>query len=258
MSAIMSSSNDPDHEQREALRELSILRYYLQYGKYVAEECNYFRHKVAALSDKNLRFLKLPWTDVQAMIEMEKALLSEWRSNGKKDPVPKSPTQDAIYEACGKGNLDYYQVIYSIWWHAQRCAGAHNGVNQMIKDCRFEELGQRLYWDLQDIPSLFGADDQARIRTVLETISERYFFTITAAEPVINAYAIDLTYAKNMAILARAKKAKAKGITGPLTIGQQRRAEQDEQRESVHQSRETSTTEWLDGANDDIGMGALE
>ncbi|MDI1493491.1 MAG: hypothetical protein OHK93_005281 [Ramalina farinacea] len=235
--------SEEELEQRAALRELSILRYYLQYGNYVAEECNYFRHKVAALSDKNLQFLKLPWTDVQAMIEKEKKLLSEWRSNGRKDPVPKSPTQDALYNACEKSGCDYDQVIYSIWWYSQRCSLAHNGVNQMIKECRFEELGQRLFWDLQDIPSLFGADDQARIRTVLETISERYFFTITAGEAVKNEHAIQLTSAKDRAILARAEKAKARGVTGPLTIGRQRRAEQDEQRESVHESRETSTTE---------------
>ena len=82
----------------------------------------------------------------------------------------------------------------------------------MIKECRFEGLGNRLYWDLQGIPSIFGADDQARIRTVLETVSERYFFTITAGEAVKNDHAIQLTYAKDETMLAKAGKQRVNAL----------------------------------------------
>lgn len=70
------------------------------------------------------------------------------RFNGKKGLMPKSPTQDAIYNACEKGSFDYDHVTYSIWWYVQQNSRAHNGVTQMIRVSRFKELGNRLYWDL--------------------------------------------------------------------------------------------------------------
>ena len=89
----------------------------------------------------------------------------------------------------------------------------------------------------KSIPTLFPTDDQARIRTVLETVSKRYFFSITGAKPVQNDHAIQFTAAKDRAILAKAKKAKGEGITGPTYDRPARkgRVEQVEQRESVHE-----------------------
>lgn len=45
----------------------------------------------------------------------------------------------------------------------------------MIRDCSFEELGNRFYWDLQDIPSILGTNGQAQMKAVLEGFATCYF-----------------------------------------------------------------------------------
>ena len=59
------------------LRELSILGYHLQYEDQVADHCKEFRDKAAILQGKHPHFFlkKLPWTEVQALIEEKKELL---------------------------------------------------------------------------------------------------------------------------------------------------------------------------------------
>ena len=256
--------SEEELEQKAALRELSTLRYYLQYGDYVADHCHDFRYKASRLQGKDLRFFedRIPWTDVQALIDEEKRAVSEWHANSQKGPVPPKPTQDAIYRACEKSDLDYHQVLYSIEWYAQRNWRAHNGVGRMISDCRFEELGNRIYWDIQDIPTIFGEEDQAKMKAVLEGVANRYFFEVKMEGSILNDHAIGLASARQKAELTKAQKARGgdQSISGPLTVGQQRRVTQHEQRQSVQDERSANShsTEWLDGANEDIGIGDLE
>lgn len=220
-------------EQREAFRELSILRYYLQYGDYVGDECNEFRHQAAKVAGKSEYFFsdKKPWTEMQELIDNENTARSQWHAGDQKGPIPPQPTQDAIYKACVAGNLDYYLVLYSIRWYAQRCSRAHNGVGHMIKECQWEELGARLHWDLRCIPLLFGAEEQDMMTKVLENLARRYFFELRMEGSILNKYAIRLATQRQQDRLEQASKArdkKGKGITGPITIDQQRLAEQDQ------------------------------
>lgn len=68
------------------LRELSILRYHLQYGDYITDQHEDFRDKAATLQSQHQRFFskKLPETEVQALIEKEKKELLECVSMGKR------------------------------------------------------------------------------------------------------------------------------------------------------------------------------
>lgn len=95
--------------------------------------------------------------------------------DSKLKSVRSTPTTDAIGVACADGDFDVTQVRYSIKWYLECNQQVHNGVSQMIQRCDFERLGNPLYSDLRNIPTVLGLQDQSMMKKVLEAICDRFF-----------------------------------------------------------------------------------
>ena len=176
---LLQEASNEDLERDQALRSLSTLRYYLEYGDYVGEYCKEFREKaVAAMSEGHQCFTGKTWSEVESELQEEAASLQKWHRAERRGLMPDTPMTDAINTACANGNYDITQIRYSIRWYAKRNEHAHNGVAQMIQRCDFEKLGNRLISDLKSIPTVLGVPDQAMMEKVLERIRDPFFVEV--------------------------------------------------------------------------------
>ncbi|KAI4285383.1 MAG: hypothetical protein L6R38_000681 [Xanthoria sp. 2 TBL-2021] len=163
----------------QAVEELAKLRYYADYGDYVASLCTDFRNKCVASKVKNVDILLgKSWGQVREELTKEDLKEERFRAWSPTGPGPYCPMAGTIALACEKLALDYKNVRYCIDWYARRNDQSHSGVGFYIKSCNWEDLGAQLLLDIKQVPSIFGKDDQAKMKEALERIKDKYFFRL--------------------------------------------------------------------------------
>ncbi|KAI4149052.1 MAG: hypothetical protein L6R39_002620 [Caloplaca ligustica] len=182
----------------KAVEELAKLRYFADYGDYVAHVCTSFRQQCIAAKVRNVDILiGKSWGKVRDVLEEEDERKREWRRDPCNIPSPPpSPMSTTISCACGVLGLDYDNVRYCIEWYAARNDRAHSGVPFYIKNCDWIKLGRQLWQDLKEVPSVFGESDQRRMTKALEDMRDKFFFELTATSQVPTKLAQDLMVKK--------------------------------------------------------------
>ncbi|KAL8905099.1 MAG: hypothetical protein Q9207_002840 [Kuettlingeria erythrocarpa] len=182
---------DPAPEYQDAItavKELAKLRYYADYGDYLAFLCTSFRQKCAAARVENADLLiGKTWCQVQKVIAKEDQSVEEHKD--RHGPMaaqgrPKTPMTTAIFTACLFLDLDFDNVKYCIDWYAERNKNAHSNVTLLIRDCDWDGLGRQLWKDLNEIPNVFGADDVRRMTESLGRLRDQFFLELTATSRI--------------------------------------------------------------------------
>lgn len=250
---LLHEPSKDEMERDEALRSLLILRYYLEYGDYVAEYCREFRDKAIAVESEGQDCFTQGknWVEVQKELEKEAESCEQWHRQNKREPVPETPMTDAINRACANGNYDITHVTYSIKWYSDRNEQAHNGVSQMIQRCEFHKLGNRLFSDLKSIPRVLGVPDQAMMEKVVESIRDRFFVQVRQEDSVLNQHALKMfarreegkasKIANAQAAKDQKQKADAKTAAKIRRRARQSKESSESVYESVYQDRATQT-----------------
>ncbi|KAI4120757.1 MAG: hypothetical protein LQ338_006788 [Usnochroma carphineum] len=188
----------------QAVEELAKLRYFADYGDYVAHVCTSFRQACIAAKVQNVDILiGKSWGKVRDELEAEDKEMKAWRWSSRTKPSPPIPMRVTIYSACCFLGFDYHNVRYCIKWYAARNDKAHSGVPFYIKNCDWVELGRQLWQDLKEVPSVFGDADRRKMTEALQNIRDKFFFELTATTQVPSELAQKLKAEKNNKDIAR-------------------------------------------------------
>ena len=208
-------------EGQAAIKKLIQLRYYADYGDYVAENCKRFRdgaREQKIEGSQNFTGSGENWTVIQRRMEEEDRKYKEWidrewfdrgRPGGAVAP-PGRPTIHAIDKACTELKLDLENTLFTIRWYSQRNEEMHCKVNIHIQQCDWNALATQLWKDIRELPNVFGDEEYRHMQKVLDVIKDRYFEKLDPTSPVISEKAIELYLAKVQKArnrLARERKA---------------------------------------------------
>ncbi|KAL8921716.1 MAG: hypothetical protein Q9208_005646 [Pyrenodesmia sp. 3 TL-2023] len=198
-----------DQDAMTAVRELAILRYYADYGDYLAFLCTSFRQKCMAAKVKNADMLiGKTWTEVQKIMEKEDELREKYRRDnapGATQGRPLSPMTTLIFAACLFLGLDFHNVKYCINWYAKRNENAHSNVTSFIRNCDWDGLGRQLWKDMDEIPSVFGPDDVKKMTESLKRLRDQFFIELTATSRIATGEALDLLSKKQARDMGKMK-----------------------------------------------------
>ncbi|KAL8779989.1 MAG: hypothetical protein Q9213_006678 [Squamulea squamosa] len=200
-----------DQQATQAIEELAKLRYYADYGDYVAHACTSFRKQ--AQEKKVAQFevmIGKSWGQVRDILRVEEASESDWYASIRTLPEPATPMKRTIIWACHiLDGVDYYNMRYCIDWYADRNEKSHSGVPFYIKNCDWESLGKQLWQDLQDVPSVFGTDDKEKMTQTLDMIRDNRLPSRAAAQLKKDKLAREEQKEENKRITLERQQAKA-------------------------------------------------
>ena len=203
-------------EGQAAVKKLIQLRYYADYGDYMAEYCKSFRDGAVEQKIEGLQYFAGSgenWTVVQKRIEKEERMYKEWSDQGKPGGVvgfPDRPTIHAIDKACTELRLDHENTFFAIRWYSHRNEEMHCKVNIHIQQCDWNALAIQLWKDIRELPNVFGDEEYRHMQKALGVIKDRYFEKLDPVSPVMSGKAIKLTVGKMQKArnkLARERKA---------------------------------------------------
>ncbi|KAL8726215.1 MAG: hypothetical protein Q9166_006840 [cf. Caloplaca sp. 2 TL-2023] len=218
----------------KAIEELARLRYYADYGDYVAHVCTSFRQAATAAKVDNVDILiGKSWGKVRDVLKKEDEETKNWQMNVRIPPSPPCPMTGTIAYACTVLDLEYANIRYCIDWYAARNDKAHSGVPFYIKNCDWDKLATQLWRDLQEVPNVFGRDDQSRMTHALQKIRDKFFDELTATSNIPSKLATDLGLAKAMDAATRAQNRRENKRKGMQAINRRaREAEEKKERKA--------------------------
>ncbi|KAI4247238.1 MAG: hypothetical protein L6R40_001581 [Gallowayella cf. fulva] len=199
-------------EHIRAIKDLARLRYFGDYGDYVALRRTAFRQAAEAAKVENVdRLLGKSWGEIMAIKREEDIDLNCWREMRiwrKENKLsltcrPNTPMTKTIFQACDTLGIHYDSIWYAIEWYANRNAGV---VPFYIQRCDWENLGIQLWKDLRDVPSIFGDNDKMMMTKTLECIRDKYFCELAACSRVPSELADKLKREKVERDLSREKE----------------------------------------------------
>ncbi|KAL8767633.1 MAG: hypothetical protein Q9209_005892 [Squamulea sp. 1 TL-2023] len=178
--AVTTQTPKPRRKRLKSLRDYGD---YGDYGDYVASPCTNFRKKATAGKVAHADILiGKSWGQVRKILEEEDEKIKKWRSNWSMGKRPETPMATTISWTCGRLGIDSDNVRYSIDWYSRRNENAHSGVGFYIKNCDWTKLGRQLWQDMQQIPCIFGKEeDQDKMTQTLQRLKDEYFDKLTAS-----------------------------------------------------------------------------
>ena len=189
-------------EGQAAIKELVQLRYYADYGDYVAENCKRFRDKATEQKIEGLQYFTgsgQNWTVIQERIHEEEKMYKEWCDQGRPGGAvasPDLPTINAIAKVCTELRLDHENTRFAIRWYSQRNEEMHCKVNVYIQQCDWNALAPQLWKDIRELPNVFGDEEYRHMQKALDMIKDRYFDELDPVSPVPSEKADELSLAK--------------------------------------------------------------
>ncbi|KAI4167190.1 MAG: hypothetical protein LQ343_007402 [Gyalolechia ehrenbergii] len=250
---------EPDMRYQNALKavtELAKLRYYSDYGDYVAFLCTSFRQKCVEAKVDNVDILiGKSWGQVQIELEREEEVREKWYDNHKQGERPPFCTmRKTLSNACAHLGLDYQNVRYCIEWYADRNKEAHSGVPFYIKNCDWKSLAHRLWQDWDGIPGVFGNEDK-KMMEALTRVRDEFFIQLTAHKHIPSTQANILSQKKLDRQFARTKHAEDQKLAAAKKAETKQKREQDrsnqalerkEGRKRVERKSKPSGDSWQD------------
>ena len=204
-------------EGQAAVKKLIQLRYYADYGEYMAENCKRFRDGAREQKIEGFQYFTGSgenWTVVQKRIDEEDKLYKEWSDQGRPGgafAAPDQPTFNAIGKACTELKLDHENTLFTIRWYSHRNEEMHCKVNIHIQQCDWNALATQLWKDIGELPNVFGDEEYRHMQKALDVIKDRYFEKLDPVSPVLSKKATELTVARDQKArnkLARERKAR--------------------------------------------------
>ncbi|KAL8675928.1 MAG: hypothetical protein Q9186_007493 [Xanthomendoza sp. 1 TL-2023] len=180
-----------DHIQ--AVEQLARLRYYADYGDYIAVHCNGFRQVAETQVEYANMLIGKDWDTVRRLLTREEEIDRKWRFNGRQSSEPPHPMMSLLGAVSVFSGMSFDNIQYCINWYADRNAKAHSGVSKYIKICDWEKLARHIWRDLQDVPHVFGEKDNKSMRKAVELIRDKFFDDLTAISHIASEKAEQLT-----------------------------------------------------------------
>lgn len=180
-------------------RALAELRLYNEYGDYLAQSLEFLK-AVPEMQDRAVwKQGGTTWQEVASLLEREEEemknynAMSGWARSNPDYPVPLTPVHNQLEEAAAilseRGpEVTRSQLAYEIKSYATRNSLAHNGVQQMIRKCDWDQLAKRTYQDLQVLGTAFPGrpTEQMQMRKVIKCVQKRFFDGVYELEGMIN------------------------------------------------------------------------
>ncbi|KAL9003050.1 MAG: hypothetical protein Q9188_004062 [Gyalolechia gomerana] len=258
---------EPDMRYQNALKavtEPAKLRYYSDYGDYVAFLCTSFRQKcVEAKVDKVDILIGKSWGQVLTELKREDEVREEWYDNHKQgEKPPFYAISKTLSNACVHLGLNFQNVRYCIEWYTDRNKKAHSGVPFYIKNCDWKSLAHRLWQDWDGIPGVFGNEDKKMMKEALTRVRDEFFIQLTALKHVPSTQANILSQKKLDTQFARTKYAEDQKLAAAKKAEAKQKREQDrsnqalerkEGRKRVERRSKPSGDSWQD-QEDSLGL----
>ena len=207
-------------EGQAVIKKLIQLRYYADYGDYIAENCKRFRDAATERKTEGLQYFTgngENWTVIQKRIDKEEKLYKEWSDQGRPGGAvasPDQPTVHAIDKACTELRVDHENTRFAIRWYSQRNEEMHCKVNIHIQQCDWNALAIQLWKDIRELPNVFGDEEYRHMQKALDVIKDRYFDKLDPVSPVPSEKAAELSQAKWRKARNRlGKKGKARQVS---------------------------------------------
>lgn len=169
------------------LNRLRRLQFLANYGDYCRVKLTNFRVSARKISKEipgieSLTDSTVFWTTIQEQLEKE--------AEAKQDPKDFSPQYrsphmtDLVDSVCDTLGYNRGYIKHIIALYAERNGQVQSDVAPMIEQCRFPELGVRLFQDTQDLTrdlkeqAIGNANDRRVILTAITELKEMYFLSI--------------------------------------------------------------------------------
>ena len=178
---------------------LAELRLYNEYGDYLAQSLEFLKAETETQDRAVWKQVGMAWQEVAPLIEKEEEeiknynAMSGWAQSNLDYPVPLTPVHNQLKEAAAilseRGpEVTQSQLAYEIKSYATRYSLAHNGVQQMIKKCNWDQLAKRTYQDFQVLGTAFPGrpTEQMQMREVIKCVQKRFFDGVYELEGMIN------------------------------------------------------------------------
>lgn len=254
-------------ESIKGVKEFARIKYLVDYGDYMADGLPTFKAQAKEKKSEGFENLTgLKWTAVHEQLERESDEM-RWYLRGHRNTRPEQKMTDTIKDACDKLAIDYNNMEYCISFYSERNKACHNMVSEKVERCDWKALGKQLYHDREEIPSVFGGDEQRNMTEALDRVARRYFTKLLPvnSEPSKLAVQLGVELAKRQlkkgenrlaAMEKKEKSEKRKATLDRKKIGVAERLEKEKENKKAARASRDSTDRWTDDG-DDFGMGGL-
>ena len=157
--------------------KLIEVRFYLQYGDYLAESL--VRLKNESFNDSFWRKNKLDWVQISTLLEEEEKRLEEWELRPPTDK-PDTPVTDDVASAAWQLGLESTDFIWEIHTYAKRNLLAHSNLKHLVDQSDWRSLAERTLKDLASLHQVYPGrgTDQIAMRRTIKNFQNEYFIFV--------------------------------------------------------------------------------
>ncbi|KAI4155855.1 MAG: hypothetical protein L6R39_001170 [Caloplaca ligustica] len=165
----------------ESVEAMAEVRMSAEYGDYLSWACKELKaENMGAMIWRKPLNRDMDWQAVNRVIALDEEALrqhDQLERQGIKEPLPDTPWFKSVAEAAIILRKDRNHVRHIIEAYAKRNAVCHNSVEQMVKECDWPGLAQRLVRDKANLNWFFRNDPhgQLKMRGVLVHLQQKYF-----------------------------------------------------------------------------------
>ena len=167
------------------------MRLYHQYGDYLAE--NLKRTRCNAFNDMLWKLDSKDWACVADALQREEAAMQEYSESqtrlvfGQGGPViskPAMPWHDDVKIAANRLRMDTEDLKWEIVTYAKRNRLSHNGIGQLLDNCQWDRLAERISSDLGVLGMVFPGrgSEQIAMRRAVKRFEKEWFDSVVRLE----------------------------------------------------------------------------
>lgn len=189
------------------------LRLKIDYGDYLAVNCAILKeHRFQGLLWKKGE--NLDWIAVGEILQNEISSLKEWRKTQNTSiPRPLTPWVDDLERAADVLETTKEQLLFEIDFYSQRNQLCHSNIKNMLEDCDWSSLAQRIVTDKKALAQLYRdhPEDAKHMSSAIERLQFRWFTMIKDSHP-FSYFATEEALMKTLAMNKRHEAAKKKNV----------------------------------------------
>lgn len=190
--------------------KLLEVRFYLQYGDYLAESLNRFKDET--FKEYHWKKQSIDWVEVSRKLDEELEELKSyeiWRHCPGREP-PATPLMDDTNKAAQKLNMSPADLRWEIKTYAHRNLVVHNNTKRLVDCCNWSTLAERTCKDLATLHRVYPGRGQEQIamRGAIKAFQKQFFLYIvqTPAKEIAfetTEWANELTRRRNQRLLSQ-------------------------------------------------------
>lgn len=162
----------------KSISKIQEVRFYLQYGDYLADSL--VKLKDECFAGYYWKQQNLNWVEVSEVLKKEEKLMEVWRNKGRYEKLPETPLMDDIHQAAAISKMTPKQLMWEIHTYARRNFMAQSNMKYLINHCDWRSLAERICNDLATLHRIYPGRgyDQIEMRRAIKKFEGQYFVYI--------------------------------------------------------------------------------